>query len=221
MAILSTVFQAEVMAILRCTELLLSKYVTRKIIQIRFDGKAAIAALAKSTTESSLVWENIPFPRKLSGSIKGTVVWTGGHHRIPGNEEADKLVKEGANGVPSDQTVGIPFVVVKEFIRSNWRKEHLKSWKTCKGCRQSKTLMSGFLSNRTKELQTMSRQKPKGTVGLLTGHTILGVPYVKHRTHRKARLPAVATKKKCTYCMLLSDIGMQMLQNLESCVIDT
>jgi len=60
-------------------------------------------------------------PRKLSGSIKVTVVWTEGHHRIPGNEKADKLAKEGANGIPSDQAVDIPFVVVKDVIRSNWR----------------------------------------------------------------------------------------------------
>jgi hypothetical protein len=166
------------MSILRCAELLLSKYVTRRRIQICSDRRTAIGVLAKCTTESSLVWDSIPVPRKLSGSIKFTVVWTEGHHRIPGNEEADKLAKEGANGIPSDQTVGIPFVVVKEVIRSNWRQEHLNKWTTCKGWRQSETLMSGPLSNRTKELQAMSRQKPKVAVGLLTDHTILRVPYV-------------------------------------------
>jgi hypothetical protein len=178
-----------VTAILRCTELLLSKCVARKRKQICSESWAAIAALAKSTTESSLVCESIPAPRKLSDSVKVTVVWTEGHHRIPGNEEADKLAKEGPNGVPSDQTVGVPFVVVKEFLRSDWRKEHLKSWKTCKGCRQSKTPMSGPLSNRTKELQTMSRQKPKVAMWLLTGHTVRRVSYVKPPTHTGAGLP--------------------------------
>jgi len=94
---------------------------------------------------------------------------------MPGNEESDKLAKEGANGAPYDQTV---FVVVKEVIRNNWRQEHLKIWKTRKGCRLSKTLTSGPLSNRTKELQAMSRHKPKVAVELLTGHTILRVPYL-------------------------------------------
>jgi hypothetical protein len=60
-----------------------------------------------------------------------------GHHGIPGNEEADKLAKEGTNGDPPDQIVGIPFVVDKEVIRSHLRQEHQNRWKTCKGCRQS------------------------------------------------------------------------------------
>ena len=141
------------MSILRCTELLLSKYVTRKRKQICSESLAAITALVKSTTESSLVWESIPAPRKLSGCIIVTVVCTDGYHRIPENEEANKLAKEGPNGVTSDQIVDVPFTVVKEFIRSYWRNEHLKSWKTCKGCRKSKTPMNGPLSNRTKELQ--------------------------------------------------------------------
>jgi hypothetical protein len=166
------------MVILRCTEFLLSKYLTRRNIKICSDSRAAIAALAKSTTESSLVWESILAPRKLSGSITVTVVWTDGHQRILGNEDAVKLVKEGTNGIHFDQTVAIPFVVVKEVIRSNWGQEHLNRWKTCKGCHQSKDLMSGPLSNKTKELQAMSRQKPKVAVRLFTGHTIPRVPYV-------------------------------------------
>jgi hypothetical protein len=56
---------------------------------------------------------------------KVTLVRTPGRHGIPRNEEADKLAKEGTNGVRSDQTVGIPIAVDKE-IRSHWRQEHLK-----------------------------------------------------------------------------------------------
>jgi hypothetical protein len=46
-------------------------------------------------------------------------MWISEHHRIPGNEQADKLAKEGTNGFPSDQTVGIRFAVSKEVIRTS------------------------------------------------------------------------------------------------------
>jgi hypothetical protein len=68
---------------------------------------------------------------------------------------------------------GIPFVVGKEVIRSHLRQEHLNTWETCKGCCQSKTLMSDLLPRKTKELQAMSRQQLAVAVGLLTGHTTL------------------------------------------------
>jgi hypothetical protein len=37
-------------------------------------------------------------------------------HGILGNKEADKLARDSTNGIPFDQTVGIPFVVGKEVI---------------------------------------------------------------------------------------------------------
>ena len=84
------------------------------------------------------------------------------------DDDDDKLAKENTNGVPSDQTVGISFFVGKEIIRSHLRQEHLNGWKTCKGCRQSKTLMSEPVPSRIKELRVMSRQKLDVAVGLLT-----------------------------------------------------
>jgi hypothetical protein len=45
MGSLSTVFSAEVMAVLRCAELLLTKNLTRRRIHISCDSRAAIAAL--------------------------------------------------------------------------------------------------------------------------------------------------------------------------------
>jgi hypothetical protein len=55
MGSISMVFSAEVMAIQRCTELLLTKNLRRRRIHICSDSRAALAALAKTTTESSLV----------------------------------------------------------------------------------------------------------------------------------------------------------------------
>lgn len=55
---------------------------------------------------------------RRSGSHKITVVWIPSHHVILGNEENDKFVKEGINEVPSDQAVGIPFVVGEQSVET-------------------------------------------------------------------------------------------------------
>jgi hypothetical protein len=104
---------------------------------------------------------------KQRRSNAGTLVWIPDYHGIPGNE-ADKFAKEGTNGVPPYQTVGIPLVVGKEVNRGHLRQQHLNRWKTCTGCRQSKT-MSEPLASRKEKLQAISRQKFSGTVGLSTG----------------------------------------------------
>jgi len=59
---------------------------------------------------------------KPSGSNKFNLVQVPRHHGTPGDEEAYKLAKEWTNEVPSDQTVGIAFVVGKEAIRSQLRR---------------------------------------------------------------------------------------------------
>jgi hypothetical protein len=56
MGSLSAVFQAEVMTILRCTELPLTKNVTRTRIHVCSVKMAAIAALVKTVTELAWFW---------------------------------------------------------------------------------------------------------------------------------------------------------------------
>ena len=114
MGSISTVFQVEVMAILR-TELVLSKNVKRKIY-VCSDSRPSSTTLAKQPPNQ--LWENMQALVNVSGSNEVTLVWIFGRHAIPSNEEGDKLAKEGINGVPCDQSVGIPFVVCKEVIRN-------------------------------------------------------------------------------------------------------
>jgi len=55
----STMFLPEVMTILRCTKLLLSKNVIRRRMFTCSASRASIAALATTTTESALVGERM------------------------------------------------------------------------------------------------------------------------------------------------------------------
>jgi hypothetical protein len=76
---LSRAFSSEVMAILRCRGLLLTKYLTRRRIHICCDSRAALVALARTTTELSLVRGCMQVLGKLSELNKVALVWIPGH----------------------------------------------------------------------------------------------------------------------------------------------
>jgi ribonuclease HI len=190
MGSLSMVFSAEVMAVLRCAELLLTKNLTRRRIHICCDSRAAIAALAKTTTESSLVWECMQVLEKLSKSNRVILMWIPGHQGIPRNEEADRLAKEGSAEVSPDQFAAVPFSVGKNLIRKQLEQRHRDRWAACPGYRQSKVLMSYLLPSRASELLAMNKSRLRTAVGLLTGHTSLRAHFYK-LGHRTGRMPTV------------------------------
>jgi hypothetical protein len=111
---LSTVFSVEVLAILRYTEILLNKNLIRREVHNCFDSKAALAALVKATSESSLVWECMQVLGKVGELNKVTLVWIPKHQGIPGNEEADRLATEEDTEIPPNQFTGILFSVGKK-----------------------------------------------------------------------------------------------------------
>jgi hypothetical protein len=180
------------MAILRCTELLLTKNLTRRRIHICFDSRAALAALMKTITESSLVWEYMQVLEKLSKFNKVTLMWIPGHQGIPGNEEADRLAKEGAIEVPPNQFAAILFSVGKNLIKKQLERGHRARCTACTGYRQFKVLMRYPLASRASELLSTSKLRLRAALGLLTGHTTEGA-FAQTWAHRKARMPTVWT----------------------------
>jgi hypothetical protein len=110
---LSTVFLAAVMVILKCTEILVSKNVTRTRTHTYSVSRVAIAELA-------LLCECMQALEKSSGSNKVTLEWIPGHHGILGNEDSNKSGKEGYSVFPSDHPVGIPFAVGKTSSGIIW-----------------------------------------------------------------------------------------------------
>jgi hypothetical protein len=188
MGSLSTVFFAEVMAILRCAELLLTNNLTKRRIHICSDSRAA---LAKTTTESSLVWECMQVLEKLSKSNRVTLMWVPGHQGIPGNEEADRLAKDGAVEIPPDQFAAIPFRVGKNLIKKQLEQKHRDRWTACTGYRQSKVLMRYLLPSRATELLAMNRSRLRTAVGLLKSPHKSEGTFVQTWIHRRARMPTV------------------------------
>jgi hypothetical protein len=169
---LSTEFSAEVVTILRYTQLLLTKYLMRRT-HICFDSRAALATLAKPTTESSQVWECMQMLGKISEFNKVTLVWIPGLQGIPANEEAVKPAKEATIEVPPNQFIVIPFCVGRKLIMKQLELRHQTRWTAYTGCRQSKMLMRYPLPSRPNDSLLMNNLKLGAAVGLLTGHTSL------------------------------------------------
>jgi hypothetical protein len=169
------VFSAKVMTLLRCRDLLLTKNLMRRI-HICSGRREALAILAKTTAESSLVWECMQMLGKLTEFNNITLVWIPGHQQIPDNEEADTMAKEGAIKVPPNQLTTIPF---KKLIKKQLELRHQARWTACTSCGQSKVLMRYALPS-TAKLLAMSKLRLRAAVGLLTGHMSLRAHLNKH-----------------------------------------
>ncbi|XP_032688015.1 uncharacterized protein LOC116852108 [Odontomachus brunneus] len=170
---LATVFQAEVMAILRCVETLAVNDNANQHFYICSDSRAAIHALAKTTTESAVVWDCMQALARLGESNKITLVWIPGHQGFLGNKIADELAKLGTQMDPATQIVGVPFVTGINIIRGWLEREHVGSWRAVGGCRTAKRLMEQPSPGRADELLAMNRLRLKVGLGLLTGHITL------------------------------------------------
>lgn len=203
---LTSIFQAEIYAIVKCIEVNLARGYKNHEIAILTDSQAAIKALSAYEVNSKLVWECLGKLNELGKKNKVTIYWVPGHLGIPGNEKADELARKGSsNNLQGPE----PFCGVgKGTINMNLAKEENaernKWWAQTTGANQAKQLIGSYDKRRTEVYLNQPKGKLKMLVGLLTGHCRLN----KHM-HRLG----ITNCETCRYCMEDSETSEHVLMN--------
>ena len=121
----SSNFKAEVEALKTAAEMLLMEENKEKQIAIFTDAKSAVSIL-KSNNSTELTDLRAALHGLCQKSKKVVIQWIPSHCSIPGNEEADRLAKEGGR-LPQpdiDITYNEAKRLIKSTYRTKWESEH-------------------------------------------------------------------------------------------------
>ena len=187
----TTVFQAEIVAIIRGSEAMMSNEKQR--IVFRIDSQAAILALNANIMSSSLVLECFKNLNALGAKNRIQLQWIKSHVGHLGNEEADMLAKKGAE---QDLAGPEPFLpassaIIKKLTNSDLLSKWNSQWKSVKSCRQTKLWMPECSNKVAKYFKKLPRQDLGKLVQFITGHCNL----MKHKSLQDKQI-----KSACRLC---------------------
>ena len=170
------------MAISVCVNHCLDEKYSSRRINICSDSKAALNALKSWHFSSKLVLECRNALQELSSR----------HSNILGNDEADRLAREGSSTPFTGPWPSIP--LSKRFFTNTiekWLiKQHSIYWANLGGCEQSRLYLIKPLASITQELLKLSKKHVRLVVGVLTGHCLLN----KH-LNRMGLVPSSSCEK--------------------------
>jgi ribonuclease HI len=168
----TTVFQAEVYAIMACTLENLDRNYKNRNIYILSDSQAALRALNSYQINSKLVWDCHQSLTQLAEHNRVQLIWVPGHEGIEGHEVAEKLAKLGSECpfIGPEPACGISAGIVKKAVRDCTNRNHKKYWESLTGLKQAKGFLQGLSVRRTEELLKLNRNQLRWVTGLLTRH---------------------------------------------------
>ena len=190
---IATVFQAEILAILRASQAL-QKRVNQKIT-FRSDSQAAIQALKSTNVESNLVLECIKSLNKLGKKNKLVLQWIKAHVGHLGNEEADILAKSGAEMkmLGPEPFLPVPDSYIKNCTKKVTNTKWNNRWINLESCRQTKLWFEKCNNKIEKVLNKFSRFELGRMIQFITGHCNLN----RHRSLQEKDISPL-----CRYCSL-------------------
>ncbi|XP_055714730.1 uncharacterized protein LOC129808847 [Phlebotomus papatasi] len=150
----TTVFQAEVTAILIGVQTLTESGVSGRKINIFSDSRAALLSISGNKSRSSLVLECREMLETVSLKCEIGLHWVPGHCGIAGNEEADRLAVAGAKTefIGPEPAVGVSPQMKKTIIGEDLLAQHQTVWTATTKCRVSKLFMPLVDRKRTEYL---------------------------------------------------------------------
>ncbi len=171
----STVFQAEVIAILQASEAMKTKNITGKQIEIYVDNQAAIQALGKYEITNKIVLECKLSLNKLAKNNTVRINWIPGHSGHRGNNVADDLAKLGVKQriLGPEPIIPISTATQKDELKKWANNEHQKYWTNLTSCRQSKYMIQNTTNNIWKTIRDMSKSDIRIITHIMTGHSTL------------------------------------------------
>ena len=176
-------YQAEALAITKaCEQVAERAEVTRlpKSVTIYSDSQAVLKALGSRWIKSKVVKRCADALNSLGESFSVQLCWVKGHSGVLGNEEADRLAREAAEGGWGDSdpvTVPRSSAYYRQEFKMHLYDRWVQRWRETPIAfgRQTKVWFPEPSFRKTRKLLSLERPLFSAVVRWLTGHAFLGL----------------------------------------------